>query len=314
MDAARAAAKRCGKGRGGTKLKGYDLAGFKREVLAEVRNTIRDASATSSEPASGRGSTVESDGGDGNGSEKQGTAARRERLGTEIQELRKVLGPDHVEVTKRRAELESLRQQRLLHTRVLDGQRRIEKATEKVEMWRKELAEAEELLRMAHERRDKAFRECEVAEREVLHAREGQEELAGEFRGADAQPGHAGPCLLGVRDALDRLFQRASGDEARNVAKQLVEMAKSELAPLEYSLKRSRGHAGAEQEVVDVASEPGTDDLEAWTNDVVDVVGEESRERVRSRVAKRIGESGWQLVRKTGKSAGPDGRVAGARS
>ena len=81
VDAARAAAKRCGKGRGGTKLKGYDLAGFKREVLAEVRNTIRDACATSSEPASGRGSTVESDGGDGNGSEKQGTVARRGALG-----------------------------------------------------------------------------------------------------------------------------------------------------------------------------------------------------------------------------------------
>ena len=216
-----------------------------------------------------------------------------------------MLGPDHVEVTKRRAELESLRQQRPLHTRVLDGQRRIEKATEKVEMWRKELAEAEELLRMAHEKRDDAFRECEVAQVEVLHAREGQEELVGELRGADAQPGHAGPCLLGVWDALDRLFQRASGDEARNVAKQLVEMTKNELAALEYSLKRSRGHAGAEQEVVDVASEPSTDDLEAWTNDVVDVVGEESREMVRSRITKRIGESGWQLGAEEGQTCLP---------
>ena len=193
-----------------------------------------------------------------------------------------MLGPDHVEVTKRCAELESLRQQRPLHTRVLDGQRRIEKATEKVEMRRKELAEAEELLRTAHEKRDDAFRECEAAQMEVLHAREGQEELVGELRGADAQPGHAGQCLLGVWDALDRLFQRASGDEAGMGTKQLVEMAKNELAALEYSLKSSRCDAGAEQEVMDAASEPGTDDIEAWTNDVVDVVGEESREMVRS--------------------------------
>ena len=36
------------------------------------------------------------------------------------------------------------------------------------------------------------------------------------------------------------------------------------------------------------------------------VVGEESRERVRSRITMRIGESGWQLVRKKGKRAGLD--------
>ena len=179
---------------------------------------------------------------------------------------------------KRCAELESLRQQRLLHTRVLDGQRRIEKATEKVEMRRKELAVAEELLRVAHERRDKAFRECEVAQREVLYAREGQEELVGELREADSQPGHAGPCLLGVRDALDCLLQMASADGAGNGAKQLVEVAKSEIAALKYSLNGSRGGAGAEQEVMDAASGPGVDDKEAWTIDVVDVDGGESRD------------------------------------
>ena len=179
VEAARAEAKRCGKGRVGNKSKGYDLAGFKRQLLAEVRSTIKDGCATSSEPASGRGSTVETHDGDRNGNEEQGTAARRERLGTEIQELRKVLGPDHVEVTKRCAELENLRQQRPLHTRVLGGQRRVEKATKKVEMRRKELAEAEELLRMAHEKRDNAFREWEAAQEEVLHAWEGQAELVG---------------------------------------------------------------------------------------------------------------------------------------
>ena len=100
MDAARAAAKRRKREGGGTKFKGNDLAEFKRELLAEVWSTINDACATS-EPAPGRGSTVESDGGDGDGSGEQGTAARRERLGSEIQELRKLLGPDHVEVTRR---------------------------------------------------------------------------------------------------------------------------------------------------------------------------------------------------------------------
>ena len=57
---------------------------------------------------------------------------------------------------------------------------------------------------------------------------------------------------------------------------------------------------------MDAASEPGTDDIEAWMNDLVGEVGEESRERVRSRITKRIGESGWQLVRKKGKRAGID--------
>ena len=149
---------------------------------------------------------------------------------------------------------------------------------------------------------------------EVLHAKEGQAELMGEFRGADSQPGHAGPCLLGVRNALDRLFQMAPGDEAGMGSKQLVDVARNELAALECSLKSSRGDAGAEQEAMDAASGPGIDDIEAWTNDLVGVVGEESRERVRSRITKCIGEAGWQLVRKKGKRAGPDGRVAGARS
>ena len=67
-DAARAAAKRCGNRGGGTKSKSYDLAGFKRELLAEVRSSIKGASATLSGLTSRRGSTVESDGGDGNGS------------------------------------------------------------------------------------------------------------------------------------------------------------------------------------------------------------------------------------------------------
>ena len=108
--------------------------------------------------------------------------AMRERLGTEIQELRKVLGRDHVEVTKRCAELESLRHQRPLHTRILDGQRRFEKATKKVELRRKELAEAEKQLRMAHAKRDKAFRECEAAQTEELRAKQGQTELLREFQ------------------------------------------------------------------------------------------------------------------------------------
>ena len=91
-NAARAAAKRSGGGGGGgNKSKGDDVA-----ELAEVRSTIKGASVATSGPTSRRGSTVESDDGDGNGGEEQGTAARRERLGTEIQELRKVLGPDHV--------------------------------------------------------------------------------------------------------------------------------------------------------------------------------------------------------------------------
>ena len=190
-------------------------------------------------------------------------------MGTEIQELRKMLGPDHVEVTKRCAELENLRQQRPLHTRVLEGQRRTEKATKKVEMRRKELAEAEELLRMAHEKRENAFRECEAAQMEVLHARERQEELVGEFRGADSQPGHAGPCLLGVRNALDLLCQMAPGDEAGMGSKQLVDVAKNELAALEYSVKRSRGDVGAVQGALGVASGPGIDDSEVGTNDLV---------------------------------------------
>ena len=197
---------------------------------------------------------------------------------------------------KRCAELDSLRHQRPLHTRVLDGQRRIEKATKKVEMRRKELAEAEEQLRTAHAKRDKAFRECEAAQMDVSRARERQAELVGEFRGADSQPGYAGPCLLGVRSALHRLFQMASANEAGNVAKQLVEVAKNELAALEYSLKGSRSDAGAEQEVTDAASGPGIEDIEAWINDLAGVVGEESRERVRSRITECIDESGRQLA------------------
>ena len=141
--AARDAAKRSGGGGGGTKPKGDDLAEFKRKLLAEVRSTIVGTSAASSGPTSRRSSTVESDDSGGVGSEGQSTAAIRERLGTEIQDLRRMLGPDHVEVTKRCAELENLRRQRPLHTRVLDGQRRIEKASKKVEMRQKELAEAE---------------------------------------------------------------------------------------------------------------------------------------------------------------------------
>ena len=128
-NAARAAAKRSGGG--GIKSKGDDLAEFKRELLAEVRSTIKGASMVTSGPTSRRSSTVESDDGDGIGSEVQRTVAVRERLGTEIQEHREMLGPDHVEVTKRCAELESLRQQRPLHTRILDGQHHLEKATKK---------------------------------------------------------------------------------------------------------------------------------------------------------------------------------------
>ena len=83
-------------------------------------------------------------------------------------------------------------------------------------------------------------------------------------------------------------------------------MAKSELAALGCSLKSTGRHAGTGPEAMDAASEPGIDDVEAWTNDLVVVVGEGSRERVRSRITKRIGESGWQLVRKKGKLAGLD--------
>ena len=98
----------------------------------------------------------------------------------------------------------------------------------------------------------------------------------------------------------------SSADEARSVLKQLLEVAKSELAALECSLKSTRGDAGAGPEAMDAASEPRIDDIEAWTNDLVGVVGEESRKRVRSRITKRNRESGWQLVRKKGKRAGLD--------
>ena len=98
----------------------------------------------------------------------------------------------------------------------------------------------------------------------------------------------------------------APGDEAGMGTKQLVGVAKNELAALEYSFKSSRGDAGAEQEAMDAASEPCVDDIETWTNDLVGVVGEECRERVRSRITRLIGESGWELVRKKGKRTSLD--------
>ena len=81
-----------GGGGGGTKSKGDDLAEFKRDLLAEVRNTIKIASVAPSGPTSRRNSTVESD--VSKGSEGQSTLATRERLDSEIHELRKLLGPD----------------------------------------------------------------------------------------------------------------------------------------------------------------------------------------------------------------------------
>ena len=287
-----------------TKTKGDDLAEFKRELLAEVRNTIKGASVAPSGSPSRRSSTVEAD--DSKGAEEQGTLATRERLASEIQELRKMLGPDHVEVTKRCVELESLRQQRPLHTRVLDGQRRLEKATKKVMQRRKEMAEADEEMDRIQAKRDKAFNELQTAQEEELRAKQGQAELLRSFRGVDPPPEEAGPSLSSVREALDRLSAMASADEAGSAAKQLLEVAKNELAALERSLKSPEGETGAGLDAMDAASEPGTDDIEAWTNDLVGEVGEESRERVRSRITKRIGESGWQLVRKKGKRAGID--------
>ena len=159
---------------------------------------------------------------------------------------------------------------------------------------------------MAHEKRDKAFREWEAAKTEELCAKKGQTELLREFHGADPQSGDAESSLSGVRDALDRLFHMASADEAGNVAKQLLEVAKNELAALECSLKRSKEDAGVGLEAMVATSEPGVDDIETWTNDLVGVVGEECRERVRSRNTRRIGESGWQLVRKKGKRTSLD--------
>ena len=70
-NASRAAAKRSGGGGGGIKSKGDDLAEFKRELLAEVRSPIKGASVAPSGPTSRRGSTVESDDGDGIGSEAE---------------------------------------------------------------------------------------------------------------------------------------------------------------------------------------------------------------------------------------------------
>ena len=175
-----------------------------------------------------------------------------------------------------------------------------------MELRRKELAEAEEQMHMAHAKRDKAFYECETSQAEELRAKQGQTEILRQFHGADLPLEDAGPSLAGVRDALDRLFHMASADEAGSAAKQLLEVAKNELAALECSLKSSGGDAGAGLGAMDATSEPGSDDIEAWTNDLVGVVREESREGVRSRIAKRIGESGWQLVRKKGKRAGID--------
>ena len=256
-NAARAAVKRSGGGGGGgTKSKGDDLAEFEQELLAEVRSRIKGASVVPSGPTSRWSSTVESD--DSNGSEEQSTVATRKRLGSEIQGLRKLLGPDHVEVTKRRAELESFRQQRPLHTTILDGQRRLEKATKKVALRRKKLAEAEEQMHMAHAKRDK-----------------GQTELLRQFHGADLPLEDAGPSLASVKDALDRFFHIASADEAGSAAKQLLEVAKNELTALECSLKSSMGVAQDGLEAMDAANEPGTDDTEVWTNDLVGVVGKE---------------------------------------
>ena len=237
-NAARAAAKRGGGG--GTKSKGDDLAEFKRELLAEVRNTIKGAGVAPSGPTSRRSSTVESD--DSNGSEGQSTVATRERLGSEIQELRKLLGPDHVEVTKRCAELESLRQQRPLHTRILDGQRRLEKATKKVELRRKELAE--EQMHMAHAKRDKPATSARPPKRRSCVRSRDRRSSATVPWSRPSTGGcwtDFGKCL----DALDRLFHMASADEAGSAAKQLLEVAKNELAALECSLKSSGRDAGA---------------------------------------------------------------------
>ena len=121
--------------------------------------------------------------------------------------------------------------------------------------------------------------------------KQGQTEFLRQFHGADLPLEEAGPSLASVRDALDRLFHMASADEAGSAAKQQLEVANNELAALEHSLKSSGRDAGAGMEAMDAASEPGIDDVEAWTNDLVGVVQEESRESVRSRITKRIGES-----------------------
>ena len=84
---------------------------------------------------------------------------------------------------------------------------------------------------MAHAKRDKAFHECETAQTEELRAKQEQTGLLREFLGADPPPGDAGPSLSRVRDALDGLFPLTTADEAGSVAKQLLEVAKSELAP-----------------------------------------------------------------------------------
>ena len=94
----------------------------------------------------------------------------------------------------------------------------------------------------------------------------------------------------------------ATADEAGSAPKQLLEVAKKKTNS-QPSNARSRALG---LEAMDAASEPGSDDIEAWTNDLVGVIGEESRERVRSRITKRIGESGWKLVRKKGKRADID--------
>ena len=52
---------------------------------------------------------------------------------------------------------------------------------------------------------------------------------------------------------------------------------------------------------MEAASELGEADMEEWTNDLEHEVGQESREKVRAKIHKRMGEFEWQVVRLKGK-------------
>ena len=117
---------------------------------------------------------MESDDGDGIGSEGQSTVAMRERLGTEMSRSRSGVPSWRASDNSDRCTRESWM-----------GNVRLEKATTKVALRRKELSEAEEQLCVAHAKRDKAFYECETAQEEELRAKQGQSELLRQFHGAD---------------------------------------------------------------------------------------------------------------------------------
>jgi hypothetical protein len=274
----------------GAAPKDSSLEKFKKELLAEVRGALK---ASGPKPAAVVAApSVDADSDDG------GEVARA-RLVDEIEGLKKILDASHPEVQKRQAELDGLRRKRPLHTQVLDARKKVEKAGKKFESKQKELGDLdkqiEELTKLRQEAADAALE----AKRELDAAQERQHEVLQ----AMARPGDlaaGGDQLDQTKEALELLGKAGSADGAE--ARQLLIAARAKLAEIEKKLDAA---PEGEDSKTDSASQAGDNDvpmLESWAEEILADVSDENREKARSKMQKRMGESNWTLVRKKTKT------------